>query len=207
MSPEPHQPVRGRGGPADQLAVGLNVVAVTGLGYIAGFHAVYAALTGFRRPSLCAVPAALSVSAIGCYFAYQSIYAAEGGYALSRRQLNAVVAAGFGGLFTNGGPGCPQTGLRRRCRPARPARRTRASACLGGGSRGQFRELGSGTPVDLGDRVSVAPQRGGTAAAVAEAGSGVPQVETASQGLAGMPTPCGDIRPMSRPTERASAGC
>lgn len=105
MSPEPHQPVRGRGGPADQLAVGLNVAAVTGLAYIAGFHAVYAALTGFRRPFLCAVPAALAVSAIGYYFAYQSIYAAEGGYALSRRQLTAVVAAGFGGLFTNGGPG------------------------------------------------------------------------------------------------------
>lgn len=40
---------------------------------------------------------------IGYYFAYRSIYAAEGGYQLSRRQLTAVVAAGFSGLFSTGG--------------------------------------------------------------------------------------------------------
>ena len=49
------------------------------------------------------VPAALALSATGYYVAYRSIYAAEGGYQLSRRQLTAVVAAGFSGLFSTGG--------------------------------------------------------------------------------------------------------
>jgi hypothetical protein len=85
------------------LAAGLNAAAVTGLADIAGFHAVYAALAGIRWPWLCAVPAALGVSAAGYYLAYRGIYAAEGGYQLSRRQLTAVAAAGFGGLFDTGG--------------------------------------------------------------------------------------------------------
>jgi hypothetical protein len=49
------------------------------------------------------VVAALALSAVGYYFAYRSIYAAEGGYALSRRQIAAVVAIGFSGLFDTGG--------------------------------------------------------------------------------------------------------
>jgi hypothetical protein len=85
------------------LAAGLNVAAVTGLADIAGFRAVYASLTGIQWPWLCAVPAALAMSAIGYYLAYRGIYAAEGGYQLTRRQLTAVVAAGFGGLFSTGG--------------------------------------------------------------------------------------------------------
>jgi hypothetical protein len=84
------------------LAVGLNVAAVTGLAYIAGFHAVYASLTRIQWPWLGAVPAALALSAVGYYLAYRSIYAAEGGYQLSRRQLTAMVAAGFNGMFSTG---------------------------------------------------------------------------------------------------------
>ena len=38
-----------------------------------------------------AVPAALATSAIGYYLAYRSIYAAEGGYALTHRQLTTLV--------------------------------------------------------------------------------------------------------------------
>jgi len=76
---------------------------VAGLADIAGFRAVYASLTRIQWPWLCAVPAALGVSAMGYYFAYRGIYAAEGGYQLSRRQLIAMVAAGFGGLFSTGG--------------------------------------------------------------------------------------------------------
>ena len=34
--------------------------------------------------------------------AYRSIYAAEGGHELSRRQLTAMAAVGFGGLFDTG---------------------------------------------------------------------------------------------------------
>jgi hypothetical protein len=85
------------------LAAGLNAAALTGLAYIAGFRAVYTSLTRIGWPWLCAVPAALAMSAIGYYLAYRSIYAAEGGYQLSRRQLAAVVAVGFGGLFDTGG--------------------------------------------------------------------------------------------------------
>jgi hypothetical protein len=85
------------------LAVGLNVAAVAGLADIAGFRAVYVSLTRVHWPWLCAVPAALGLSAVGYYFAYRRIYAAAGGYVLSRRQLTAVVAVGFGGLFDTGG--------------------------------------------------------------------------------------------------------
>lgn len=85
------------------LAAGLNAPAVAGLADLAGFHAVYASLIGIQWPWLCPVPAALAMSAMGYFFAYRSIYAAEGGYELSRRQLTAVVAAGFGGLT----PGSP----------------------------------------------------------------------------------------------------
>src|SRR5260370_335578 len=84
-------------------AAGLNVAAVAGLADIAGFHAVYASLTRIQWPWLCAVPAALAMSAIGYYLAYRRIYAAEGGYALTRRQLTAMVAAGVSGLFSAGG--------------------------------------------------------------------------------------------------------
>jgi hypothetical protein len=85
------------------LAVGLNVAAVAGLAEIAGFRAVYASLTRIQWPWLCAVPAALAMSAAGYYVAYRQIYAAEGGYELSRRPLAAMVAVGFGGLFDTGG--------------------------------------------------------------------------------------------------------
>ncbi len=88
--------------PPSPVTAGLNVAAVTGLADLAGFHAVYASLIRIQWPWLCAVPAALAMSAIGYYLAYRSIYAAEGGYALSRRQLTAMVAAGFGGLFSTG---------------------------------------------------------------------------------------------------------
>jgi hypothetical protein len=85
------------------LAIALNVAAVASLAGIAGFHAVHASLTRIQWPWLCAVPAALALSAAGYYVAYRSVYAAEGGYQLGRRQLTAMVAAGFSGLFSTGG--------------------------------------------------------------------------------------------------------
>jgi hypothetical protein len=85
------------------LAVGLNVAAVIGLADVAGFHAVHASLIRIQWPWLCAVVAAFAMSAIGYYFAYRRIYAAEGGHQLSRRQLTAMVAAGFSGFFSSGG--------------------------------------------------------------------------------------------------------
>lgn len=97
---------------------------MAGLAGIAGFRAVYTSLTRIAWPWLGAVPAALAMSAIGYYFAYRGIYAAEGGYQLSRRQLTAVVAVGFSGLFDTGGSG--RTG--RCCRPAALAAARRWSA-------------------------------------------------------------------------------
>ena len=47
------------------LVVGLNIAAVTGLADIAGFHAVYTPLTRIQWPWLCAVVAALAMSARG----------------------------------------------------------------------------------------------------------------------------------------------
>src|SRR5580693_2037986 len=85
------------------LAVALNAAAVAGLADIAGFRAVHASLIKIQWPWLCAVVAALAISAIGYYLAYRSIYAAEGGYQLSRRQLTAMVAAGFSGFFSTAG--------------------------------------------------------------------------------------------------------
>jgi hypothetical protein len=85
------------------LAGALNLAALLGLVYIAGFHTVHASLIKIQWPWLFAVPAAFAVSAIGYYFAYRWIYAAKGGYQLTRRQLAAVVAAGFDGLFSTGG--------------------------------------------------------------------------------------------------------
>jgi hypothetical protein len=85
------------------LAAGLNVAAFAGLADIAGFRAVYTSLTRIEWPWLCAVPAVLAMSATGYYLAYRSVYAAEGGYQLSRRQLTAMAAVGFGGLFGTGG--------------------------------------------------------------------------------------------------------
>jgi hypothetical protein len=91
------------------VAAGLRAAAIAGLAYVAGFSAVYASLTRIQWPWLCLVPAAFAISAIGYYFAYQRIYSAEGGYKLSRRQLTAVVAAAFDGLFST--PGIRPDGL------------------------------------------------------------------------------------------------
>jgi hypothetical protein len=85
------------------LAAALNLAAVAGVAYIAGFHAVYESLTRIVWPWLLVVPPAFAISALGYYDAYRWIYAAEEGYELNRRQLTAVVAAGFDGLFSTGG--------------------------------------------------------------------------------------------------------
>ena len=53
----------------------------------------------------------------------------------------------------------------------------------------QLREIGGGSPVDLGDRVGVAPQRGCTGPAVAETRGGVAQVQAARKELAGGEVP------------------
>jgi hypothetical protein len=81
----------------------LQLAAAAGLAYVAGFGKVRAVLADFRLGWLAMVLAALLVSAIGYYFAYQGIFRVEGGPRLPFRQMGAVVAAGFGGLLAHGG--------------------------------------------------------------------------------------------------------
>jgi hypothetical protein len=84
------------------LAVLLQLAAGVGLAYVAGFSQVSAALGTVRWVWLCALVGALLVSFAGYYCAYQGIFRVEEGPALSRRQMCAVVVAGFGGFFAHG---------------------------------------------------------------------------------------------------------
>lgn len=85
------------------LAGLLDVAAGTGLAYVAGFGATWSVL---RHPDwswLAAMAGALCVSFAGYYGAYRGIYGAESGYRVPRRQLFALVTAGFGGFFAHWG--------------------------------------------------------------------------------------------------------
>jgi hypothetical protein len=84
-------------------AVALELAAATGLTYVAGFARVRAVLDRFDPVWLIALSGALLISFIGYYFAYQGIFRVEGGPALTRREMRAVVAAGFGGFLAHGG--------------------------------------------------------------------------------------------------------
>jgi hypothetical protein len=85
------------------LAGVLELAAGTGLAYLAGFGAMWSALRHPDLPWLAAMAGALCVSFVGYYWAYRGIYRAEGGYALARRPLVAVVTAGYGGFFAHRG--------------------------------------------------------------------------------------------------------
>lgn len=85
------------------VAVGLELAAGTGLTYLAGFDRVRAVLGHFHGMWLIAAVGALLISFVGYYLAYQGIFRVEGGPRLSRRQMRAVVAAGFGGFLAHGG--------------------------------------------------------------------------------------------------------
>ena len=54
----------------------------------------------------------LLVSFIGYHFAYRGIFRVDGGPTLPRRQMRAVVAAGFGGFLAHGGGSLDQYALR-----------------------------------------------------------------------------------------------
>lgn len=84
-------------------AVALQIAAAAGLAYVAGFGAVRDALGRFDPPWLTAVAGGLAVSFIGYYYAYRGIFAVEDGPGLGRKQMIAVVTAGFGGFLAHGG--------------------------------------------------------------------------------------------------------
>jgi hypothetical protein len=85
------------------VAILLELAAGVGLAYVVGWSKVLAALRDFHGMWLIAVVGALVASLVGYHFAYRGIFRVEGGPALTRRQMRAVVAAGFGGFLAHGG--------------------------------------------------------------------------------------------------------
>jgi hypothetical protein len=85
------------------LAALLELAAGVGLAYLAGFSQVRAVLGGVDWVWLAGLAGALVVSFVGYYWAYRGIFRVEGGPVLPRRQMHAVVAAGFGGFLAHGG--------------------------------------------------------------------------------------------------------
>lgn len=93
------------------VAILLELAAGTGLAYVAGWSQVRAVLGDFDGVWLIALVGALLVSFAGYHYAYQGIFRVEGGPALPRRQMRAVVAAGFGGFLAHGGGALDQYAL------------------------------------------------------------------------------------------------
>ena len=93
------------------VAVLLELAAGTGLAYLAGFDKVRAVAGRFDGLWLLVLVGALLVSFVGYYLAYRGIFRVEGGPRLSRRQMRAVVAAGFGGFLAHGGGALDQYAL------------------------------------------------------------------------------------------------
>ena len=93
------------------LAVFLELAAGTGLAYLAGFEKVRAVLSSFQWPWLLGLFGALFVSFAGYYYAYRGIFRVDSGPTLSRKQMRAVVAAGFGGFIAHGGGALDQYAL------------------------------------------------------------------------------------------------
>ena len=93
------------------VAILLELAAGTGLAYVAGWSQVRAVLGDFDGRWLIALAGALLVSFVGYHYAYLGIFRVEGGPRLPRRQMRAVVAAGFGGFLAHGGGALDQYAL------------------------------------------------------------------------------------------------
>ena len=93
------------------VAILLELAAGAGLAYVAGWSRVRAVLGDFDGIWLIALVGALLVSFVGYYYAYRGIFRVEGGPALPRRRMRAVVAAGFGGFLAHGGGALDQYAL------------------------------------------------------------------------------------------------
>jgi hypothetical protein len=85
------------------LAGLMDVMAGTGLAYVAGFGATRSVLGHPDWTWLGAMAGALCLSFAGYHCSYRGVYHADGGYWLSRRRLFAVATAGFSGLFAHWG--------------------------------------------------------------------------------------------------------
>jgi hypothetical protein len=93
------------------VAILLELAAGVGLAYVAGWSAVRAVLGRFDGIWLISLVGSLLVSFIGYHFAYRGIFRVDGGPTLPRRQMRAVVAAGFGGFLAHGGGALDQYAL------------------------------------------------------------------------------------------------
>lgn len=112
------------------LAALLELAAGTGLAYVVGFSRVRSVLAGVQWMWLVVLAGALAVSLAGYYFAYRGIFRVDGGPEVPRRQMRAVVAAGFGGLFAHGRGALDQYVLEAAGADTRAAR-ARATALAG----------------------------------------------------------------------------
>jgi hypothetical protein len=83
------------------VATLLELSAVAGLAYLAGFSRVRATLGQFNPVWVAALVVALGISFVGYYYAYQGVFTVEEGPNLTGRQMRAVVTAGFGGFFAH----------------------------------------------------------------------------------------------------------
>jgi hypothetical protein len=88
------------------LAFALELAAGTGLAYIAGFASVQQVLPHFWTDWtwLAGVAGSLAVSFYGYYLAYDGIFSVEAGPQVPGPRMRAIVAAGFGGFLSHGGP-------------------------------------------------------------------------------------------------------
>jgi hypothetical protein len=93
------------------FAFALDVFAAVGLSYVAGFHVVGHALGRFGPIWMVPVVAGIVLSFVGYYFSYKQIYRTEDGPGLPKRDLRALVIAGFGGFFAHGGAKMDQYAL------------------------------------------------------------------------------------------------
>ena len=93
------------------VAILLELAAGVGLAYVAGWSKVRAVLGDFDGIWLIALVGALLVSFVGYHYAYRGIFRVGGGPTLPRRQMRAVVAAGFGGFLAHGGGALDQYAL------------------------------------------------------------------------------------------------
>lgn len=93
-------------------ALALQLAAVVGVAYIAGFSVVWQTVRSFRPFWLPGVLGCLGLSFVGYYFAYQGIYEVNDGPRLSPGRMRAVVAAGFGGFLAHSGAAVDHYALR-----------------------------------------------------------------------------------------------
>lgn len=94
------------------LAAVLQIAAAVGMAYVAGFPQIWHTVQHVSWVWLGVLAATIVVSFVGYYIAYHGIYHVEDGPELTRREMVAVVAGGFGGFLAHGGSALDDYALR-----------------------------------------------------------------------------------------------